>query len=187
MSAAGTVDPSASVSHASRSGTGGTVCNSGDSATARTADRGTATGPAGVSSRTAAPGPGGALVSVPADRARAVRFAGTGPLTAWQRAAVVRDRGADDLALLRTGGRVAGELTGWDPPGPGSAARLDTPAGPVSFTLVGDGHTVEVTNVPSFRHAAGVELDVGRGGCRDYCVGRRDGNGDGGGERGGDE
>ena len=42
--------------------------------------------------------------------------------------------------------------------------RLDTPAGPVSFSLAGDGRTVSITNVPSYRYAAGVELDTGRGG-----------------------
>ena len=41
--------------------------------------------------------------------------------------------------------------------------RLDTPAGPVPFTLHKDGCTVTLRNVPSYRHAAGVEVDVGRG------------------------
>ena len=41
--------------------------------------------------------------------------------------------------------------------------RLDTPAGPVPFTLHEDGCTVTLKNVPSYRHAAGVEVDVGRG------------------------
>ena len=54
--------------------------------------------------------------------------------------------------------------------GPGTH-RLDTPAGPVSFTLAGDGRTVSVTNVPSYRHAAGVEVDVGRGAKRDVIRG----------------
>ena len=41
--------------------------------------------------------------------------------------------------------------------------RLDTPAGPVPFTLHEDGCTVTLKNVPSYRYAAGVEVDVGRG------------------------
>ncbi len=53
---------------------------------------------------------------------------------------------------------------------PGSH-RLETPAGPVSFTLHDDGQTVTLTNVPAYRYAAGVELDVGRGGRSDVIVG----------------
>ena len=49
--------------------------------------------------------------------------------------------------------------------------RLDTPAGPVPFTLHDDGRTVTLTNVPSFRHAAGVELDVGRGSKSEIVTG----------------
>ena len=67
----------------------------------------------------------GAALRLPADRVRAVRFGGRGPLTGPQRLAVIRPRGADDLALLRVGGRVGGELVGFDT----AAVRLDTPAG----------------------------------------------------------
>jgi 4-hydroxyproline epimerase len=42
--------------------------------------------------------------------------------------------------------------------GPG-AHRIDTPAGPVGVTLFDDG-TVEIANVPSFRHAAAVAVEV---------------------------
>ena len=67
----------------------------------------------------------GSTLRLPADRVRAVRFAGSGPLTGPQRAAVIRPRGVDDLALLRVGGRVGGELLGFGD----AAVRLDTPAG----------------------------------------------------------
>ncbi|QDT15190.1 proline racemase family protein [Alienimonas californiensis] len=49
--------------------------------------------------------------------------------------------------------------------------RLDTPAGPVPFTLHDDRRTVTLTNVPSFRYASGVEVDVGRGGRSQLVVG----------------
>ncbi|NNJ28125.1 proline racemase family protein [Alienimonas chondri] len=41
--------------------------------------------------------------------------------------------------------------------------RLDTPAGPVPFTLHVDGRTVTLTNVPSYRSAKDMEVDIGRG------------------------
>ena len=40
--------------------------------------------------------------------------------------------------------------------------RLDTPAGPVPFTLRADGRTVTLTNVPSYRHAV-IDSSVGKG------------------------
>ena len=49
--------------------------------------------------------------------------------------------------------------------------RLDTPAGPVPFTLHADGRTVTFRNVPSLRAAAGVELDVGRGSASQIIAG----------------
>lgn len=49
--------------------------------------------------------------------------------------------------------------------------RLDTPAGPVAFTLHADGAAVTLTNVPSYRFRAGVEVDVGRGGRADIITG----------------
>ena len=67
----------------------------------------------------------GSTLRLPADRVRAVRFGERAPLTGPQRLAVIRPRGADDLALLRVGGRVGGELLGFD----AAAVRLDTPAG----------------------------------------------------------
>ena len=67
----------------------------------------------------------GPPLRLPADRVRAVRFGERGPLTGPQRLAVIRSRGAEDLALLRVGGRVGGELLGFDD----AAVRFDTPAG----------------------------------------------------------
>ena len=49
--------------------------------------------------------------------------------------------------------------------------RLDTPAGPVPFTLDADGRTVTLVNVPAYRYAGGVELDIGRGSKPDVIRG----------------
>ena len=67
----------------------------------------------------------GTTLALPADRVRFVRFADAGPLTKPQRLAALRERGADDLALPRTGGRIGGELLEFD----GAAVRLLTAAG----------------------------------------------------------
>ncbi|NNJ24745.1 NPCBM/NEW2 domain-containing protein [Alienimonas chondri] len=73
--------------------------------------------------------PRGDSLSLPADRVRFMRFAGTGPLTNVQRLAALRDRGADDLALLQVGGRVGGELLEFD----ADAVRLLAAAGEIKL------------------------------------------------------
>ncbi|MFH5805832.1 NPCBM/NEW2 domain-containing protein [Alienimonas sp. DA493] len=77
--------------------------------------------------------PDGTTLSLPADRVRGMRFPGAGadvgPLTKPHRLALLRDRGADDLALRSAGGRVGGELLGFDE----SAVRLLTAAGEIAL------------------------------------------------------
>ena len=77
------------------------------------------------------PGPAAPL-ALPAAGVRAVRFAAPGPPTEPHRQTVRRDAGADDLVLLRVGGRVAGELLGWDAAGPGAAVRVRAAAGEIA-------------------------------------------------------
>ncbi|QDT16119.1 NPCBM/NEW2 domain-containing protein [Alienimonas californiensis] len=77
--------------------------------------------------------PDGTALSLPADRVRGVRFPGggfeTGALTKPHRLTLLRDRGADDLALLRAGGRTGGELLGFDT----ATVRLRTAAGELTL------------------------------------------------------
>ena len=74
----------------------------------------------------------------------------------------VNNRGVLNMCGHGTAG-VAVALARAGRVGPG-LHTLDTPAGPVKFELMPDGRTVGVSNVPSYRHAAGVEVNVGRGG-----------------------
>ena len=82
------------------------------------------------------------------------------PASAGSVAAVVfcNNRGALRMCGHGTAGvAVALRHAGLIEPGTHS---IDTPAGPVSFTLHEDGHAVSLTNVPSLRQRTGVELTL---------------------------
>ena len=68
---------------------------------------------------------GNISLSIPAERVRGVRFTGGGTPTKPQRLAILRARGPRDWALLRVGGRIGGELNGFD----ATAVRLQTALG----------------------------------------------------------